>query len=231
MAGPSAKSIPLSPKIRPQTLDAAYATSEELLASLKTSDSGLTDREASDRLAEHGFNEVAYHRAASILCQVFRNFGNPFVGLLSALSVISFLVGAIEAGSLISFMVVVSVLLRFIQEFRSTRTMARLRALVGTNVTVTRISDSGDPHRREIPLREVVPGDIIRLAAGDMIPADIRLLSTRDLFVSQSVLSGEALPVEKFETLQPNLRGEQGFSQQSSQTPPICQIYASWGQM
>ena len=100
-------------------------------------------------------------------------------------------------------MVVVSVLLRFIQEFRSTQTMARLRALVGTNVTVTRISDSGDPHRREIPLREVVPGDIIRLAAGDMIPADIRLLSTRDLFVSQSVLSGEALPVEKFETLQP----------------------------
>jgi P-type Mg2+ transporter len=203
MAGTGAKSIPVSPKIRPQTLDAAYATLEELFASLKTSDSGLPDREASDRLAEHGFNEVAYHRTVSILWQFFRNFGNPFVGLLSALSLISFLVGAIEAGSLISFMVVVSVLLRFIQEFRSTRIMARLRALVGTNVTVTRISDSGDRHRREIPLREVVPGDIIHLAAGDMIPADIRLLSTRDLFVSQSVLSGEALPVEKFETLQP----------------------------
>jgi P-type Mg2+ transporter len=203
MAGRRAKSIPISSKIRPQTLDAAYASSEELLASLKTSDSGLSDREASDRLAEHGFNEVAFHRAAPILWQLFRNFGNPFVGLLSALSVISFLVGAVEAGSLISFMVVVSVLLRFIQEFRSTRTMARLRALVGTNVTVTRISDSGDCHRREIPLKEVVPGDMIRLGAGDMIPADIRLLSTRDLFVSQSVLSGEALPVEKFETLQP----------------------------
>jgi P-type Mg2+ transporter len=203
MAGTRAKSIPVSPKIRPQTLDAAYATSEELLASLKTSDSGLRDREASDRLAEHGFNEVAYHRTASILWQFFRNFGNPFVGLLSALSMISFLVGAIEAGSLISFMVVVSVLLRFIQEFRSTRIMARLRALVGTNVTVTRISNTGDRHRREIPLRELVPGDIIHLAAGDMIAADIRLLLTRDLFVSQSVLSGEALPVEKFETLQP----------------------------
>ena len=202
MAGPRAKSIPVSPKIRPQTLDAAYANSEELLTSLKTSDSGLSDREASDRLAQHGFNEVAYQRTVSTLWQLMRNFGNPFVGLLSALSVISFLVGAIEAGSLISVMVVVSVLLRFIQEFRSTRTMARLRALVGTNVTVTRISDSGDRNRREIPLREVVPGDIIRLGAGDMIPADIRLLSTRDLFVAQSVLSGEALPVEKFETLQ-----------------------------
>jgi Mg2+-importing ATPase len=203
MAGPRARSIPVSPKIRPQTLDAAYAISEELLASLKTSDSGLRDRDASDRLAEHGFNEVAYHRTASTLWQFFRNFGNPFVGLLSALSMISFLVGAIEAGSLISFMVLVSVLLRFIQEFRSTRIMARLRALVGTNVTVTRISNAGDRHRREIPLREVVSGDIIHLAAGDMIPADVRLLLTRDLFVSQSVLSGEALPVEKFETLQP----------------------------
>jgi P-type Mg2+ transporter len=123
MAGPRAKSIPVSPKIRPQTLDAAYANSEELLASLKTSDSGLSDREASDRLAQHGFNEVAYQRTVSTLWQLMRNFGNPFVGLLSALSVISFLVGAIEAGSLISVMVVVSVLLRFIQEFRSTRTM------------------------------------------------------------------------------------------------------------
>jgi P-type Mg2+ transporter len=194
--------MPVSPKIRPRTLDAAYATPEELLASLKTSDGGLSDREASDRLAEHGLNEVAYHRAASILWQLLRNFWNPFVGLLSALSVVSFLVGAMEAGLLISFMVVVSVLLRFIQEFRSTRTMTRLRALVGTNVTVARISDAGDRLRREIPIKEVVPGDIIRLGAGDMIPADIRLLSTRDLFVSQSVLSGEALPVEKFETLQ-----------------------------
>jgi Mg2+-importing ATPase len=201
--GPRAKSIPVSPKIRPQTLDAAYATSEELLASLKTSDSGLSDREASDRLAEHGFNEVAYPRTASILWQLLRNCGHPFVGLLSALSLISFLVGATEAGSLISFMVVVSVLLRFIQEFRSTRTMARLRTLVGTNATVTRISNSGDRHRRQIPQREVVPGDIIHLGAGDMIGADVRLISTRDLFVSQSVLSGEALPVEKFETLPP----------------------------
>jgi magnesium-transporting ATPase (P-type) len=148
-------------------------------------------------------NMLIYHRTASTLWQFFRNFGNPFVGLLSALSMISFLVGAIEAGSLISFMVLVGVLLRFIQEFRSTRITARLRALVGTNVTVTRISNAGDRHRREIPLREVVSGDIIHLAAGDMIPADGRLLWTRDLFVSQSVLSGEALPVEKFETLQP----------------------------
>ena len=200
---PGTKTKPVSAKVRPQTLDAAYASSEELLTSLKTSEYGLADLEARNRLAEQGFNEVAYDQTVSVFWQLFRNFRNPFVGLLSALSLISFLLGDFAAGSLILFMVIVSLLLRFIQEFRSSRTVARLRAMVGTTVTVSRISDSGKQHRREIPLREVVPGDVIHLAAGDMIPGDVRLLSTRDLFVSQSVLSGEALPVEKFETLQP----------------------------
>ena len=205
-----ATSIPVSPKIRPQTLDAAYATSEELFASLETSESGLRDHEAANRLAGYGFNEVAYHRTAPVVWQFVRNFGNPFVGLLSALSLISFLVGAPQAGSLIFLMVAISVLLRFVQEFRSTRTVARLRALLPTNATVTRIGNPGERRRREVPLREIVRGDIVHLAAGDMVPADVRLLSARDLFVSQSVLSGEALPVEKFETLPPqSVRQEQ----------------------
>ena len=104
-------------------------------------------------------------------------------------------------------MVLISVLMRFVQEYRSSRTVAELRALVGTTVSVLRVSDDGQSRRQEIPLREVVVGDIISLSAGDMISADVRMLSTRDLFVSQSVLSGEALPVEKFESLQePNRR-------------------------
>jgi Mg2+-importing ATPase len=203
LAGGREKSSPVPPRIRPQTLDAAYANFEELFAALETSESGLRDHEAANRLAEHGFNEVAYHRTTPVLWQFVRNFGNPFVGLLSALSLISFLVGAPQAGSLILLMVAISVLLRFVQEFRSTRTVARLRALLPTNATVTRISHSGEARRREVPLREIVRGDIIHLSAGDMVPADVRLLSARDLFISQSVLSGEALPVEKFETLPP----------------------------
>src|SRR5258707_4842678 len=99
-------------------------------------------------------------------------------------------------------MVVVSVLLRFVQEFRSNRTVAKLRNLVGAAITVLRTNDGGENCRREVPIREIVAGDIVLLSAGDMVPADVRLLSARDLFVSQSVLSGEALPVEKFETLQ-----------------------------
>jgi P-type Mg2+ transporter len=176
---------------------------DELLLALKTSELGLTDLEASDRLTEHGPNEVAYRRTVPVVWQFFKNFGNPFVALLSTLSLISFLLADVKAGSLILVMVIISVLLRFIQEFRSTRTVARLCARVSPTVTVSRLRDSGACERREIPLQEVVPGDIIHLSAGDMIPADVRILSARDLFVSQSVLSGEALPVEKFETLQP----------------------------
>jgi P-type Mg2+ transporter len=193
---------PVSKRIRPQTLDAAYSLPEELFRSLRTSEQGLTETEARNRLAEYGYNSVAYDRPVSVFWQLCRNFTNPFVALLSGLSVVSFLLGNSAAGALILLMVIISVLLRFVQEFRSTRTVARLRALVSTTVTVSRLTDSGQSQNREIPLREVVPGDVIYLRAGDMIPGDVRLLTTRDLFVSESVLSGEALPIEKFDTLQ-----------------------------
>ena len=194
----------LSPsgKIRPQTLDAAYAPVEEVLISLKTSEAGVSDQEARNRLAERGFNEVTYSETVSLAWQFIRNFGNPFVALLSVLSLIAFLLGDNRGAVLILVMVVVSVLLRFVQEFRSNRTVAKLRNLVGAAITVLRTNDGGENCRREVPIREIVAGDIVLLSAGDMVPADVRLLSARDLFVSQSVLSGEALPVEKFETLQ-----------------------------
>jgi Mg2+-importing ATPase len=189
-------------RIRPQTLDAAYSTVEDVLRSLETDERGLSDQKASQRLALFGPNEVTSAGKVPLIWQLLRNFGNPFVALLSVLSLVSFFLGNSQGGSVILVMVVVSVLMRFVQEFRSTRTMAKLRALVGTTVTVLRINGEGRSRQREIPIREVVPGDIVALAAGDMIPADVRLLSTRDLFVSQSVLTGEALPVEKFESPQ-----------------------------
>jgi Mg2+-importing ATPase len=199
---PKSRSLPGSFRIRPQTLDAAYASAEEVLLSLETTEQGLSDQQARDRLAQRGFNEVTAIGTVPLTWQFLRNFGNPFVALLSGLSLISFFLGNSQGGSLILIMVVISVLMRFVQEFRSTRTVAELRALVGTTVTVLRISDQRESRRQEVPLREIVSGDIVLLSAGDMIPADVRLLSTRDLFVSQSVLSGEALPVEKFEGLQ-----------------------------
>src|ERR1700736_5182105 len=203
--GTTQRRKPPSFRIRPQTLDAAYSSVEEVLRSLGTTEQGLSDQEAQDRLLKRGSNEVTLKGTVPLVWQFFRNFGNPFVALLCVLSLISFFLGNAQGGFLILVMVTISVLMRFVQEYRSNRTMAELRALVGTTVTVLRISDKGGSRRQEIPLREVVVGDIISLSAGDMIPADVRMLSTRDLFVSQSVLSGEALPVEKFETLhEPN---------------------------
>jgi P-type Mg2+ transporter len=196
------KTPPASGRIRPQTLNAAYTAVEDVLILLKTSEAGVSDQEARNRLAERGFNEVTYRETASLVWQFIRNLRNPFVALLSVLSLIAFCLGDNRAAGLILVMVVVSVLLRFVQEFRSNRTVAKLRNLVRTAVTVLRTNDRGESRRSEVPIREIVPGDIVLLSAGDMVPADVRLLSTRDLFVSQSVLSGEALPVEKFETLQ-----------------------------
>ena len=99
-------------------------------------------------------------------------------------------------------MVTISALLRFVQEFRSLRAAEKLKAMVRTTATVQRaMTDTSEPTRREVPMREVVAGDIVHLSAGDMIPADVRLLASRDLFISQAVLTGEALPVEKYDTL------------------------------
>ena len=100
-------------------------------------------------------------------------------------------------------MVVFSTGLRFVQEFRSNKSALALRALVRTNTSVERAGDEFDPastpvtRRREIPMDELVPGDIVYLSAGDMIPADLRVVGAKDLFVSQAALTGEALPVEK----------------------------------
>lgn len=204
LAEPSKLRVPIGPKpkarLRSQTLEAAYANLDDLLAALGSAECGLTQAEAAVRLADYGLNEVTRERPAPRWVQFLRNFRNPFVGLLATLAVISFAVGDREAGTLILIMVMVSVLMRFFQEARSAQSVERLKAMVTARATVIR-NIEGQAVRREIPMKEIVPGDIVHLAAGDMVPAEVRLISARDLFVTQSVLSGESLPVEKFETL------------------------------
>ena len=132
-----------------------------------------------------------------------RAFANPFNFLLTTLAIVSGVTGDSEAMTVIGFMVVFSTVLRFVQEFRSNKSAQALRALVRTSTAVERAGDEFDPastpatRRREIPMDELVPGDIVYLSAGDMIPADVRLIAAKDLFVGQSSLTGEALPVEK----------------------------------
>ena len=119
---------------------------------------------------------------------------NPLVILLSILAAISALTGDFRAASVMLAMVVLGVVLRFVQEARADTAAAKLKAMISVTATVVR-----DGETREIPLGQLVPGDVVHLAAGDMIPADIRILSCKDLFVIQASLTGESFPVEKFD--------------------------------
>ena len=120
---------------------------------------------------------------------------NPLVILLSVLAVISALTGDLRAAAVMAVMVVLGVVLRFVQEARADTAAAKLKAMISVNATVIR-----DGETKEIPLAKLVPGDVVHLAAGDMIPADVRLISCKDLFVIQASLTGESFPVEKFES-------------------------------
>ena len=179
--------------VSPAVLDAARKDAEQLLRDLRTSLNGLTESEAEERARTTGPNEVAQERKQGWLARLLKIIRNPLVILLTTLSAISFLTGDPRAGSVMAGMVALSVGLRFWQEARADSAAQKLKAMIHVTAAVVR-----DCATREIPLRELVPGDIVKLAAGDMIPGDVRLLSSKDLFVSQGSLTGESLPVEKF---------------------------------
>jgi Mg2+-importing ATPase len=179
--------------VAPAVLDAARKNADALLRDLRTSLAGLTQSEAEERARETGPNEIAQERKQGWPIRVLKILRNPLVILLTTLSAVSFLSGDARAGSVMALMVVLSVGLRFIQEARADAAAEKLKAMIHVTATVVR---DGAP--RELPLRELVSGDIVKLAAGDMIPGDVRLLSLKDLFVSQGSLTGESLPVEKF---------------------------------
>lgn len=177
------------------------------------SSDGLTDEVAARRLAQDGANVVARERRLSALVQFVLAFKNPFIGVLLALAAISSvtdIILPIRAGEapdyigvvIILVMVGLSAVLRFWQEFRSAKAAEALKAMVGNSATVMRRADAATPGElREIPMAQIVVGDVVYLSAGDMVPADVRLLDSRDLFISQAALTGEAIPVEKYDTL------------------------------
>ena len=180
-------------RVSPAVLDAARKDGEELLRSLRTSPNGLTQAEAEERARTTGPNEIAQERKQGWAVRILKIIRNPLVILLTILSTVSFLTGDARAASVMVGMVALSVGLRFWQEAKADTAAQKLKAMIHVTATVVR-----DGAAKEIPLRDLVPGDIIKLAAGDMIPGDVRLLSSKDVFVSQGSLTGESLPVEKF---------------------------------
>ena len=197
-AHPNAPSIPAKTtkqniRVSPAVIAAARKSNEELLRDLRTSPGGLTQAEAEERARTTGPNEVAQERKQGWLVRLLKITRNPLVILLTILSSISFLTGDARAGTVMAIMVALSVGLRFWQEARADAAAEKLKAMIHVTATVIR-----DGAAKEMPLRDLVPGDMVKLAAGDMIPGDVRLLSSKDLFVSQGSLTGESLPVEKF---------------------------------
>ena len=153
---------------------------------------GLSSREAAARLAEHGPNEIAPPPRFAALRELMRNLANPLVLILLVAASVSIGFGQGVSAAVIVLMVVLSVALNFGQVYRSQAAAERLRRQVAQLATVVR-----DGREREIPVREVVVGDVIRLKAGDLAPADARLIATRDLFMNEALLTGESLPSEK----------------------------------
>ena len=156
---------------------------------------GLTSAAAASRLAQIGPNEpVVVHRLSTVW-QLLRLFVNPLVVILLVASIISALLGQITDATIIVTMVLLGVGINFWQSYRSQQAAEALRSMVTPTATVCR-----DGVWQEIPIRAVVPGDLIRLSAGDLIPADSRLIDARHLSVQQSMLTGESLPVDKTPT-------------------------------
>jgi len=160
--------------------------------------SGLTAQEAEVRLAQFGPNEPGATQHHSVLSDLLHGFRNPLVLILVVAAIASaFLGDKVDAG-IIGVIVLLSAAIDFGQTYRSQRAVEKLRAQVAPTATVLR-----DGNWKELRRRDVVPGDIVRLSAGDLVPADARLLIARDLFVLQASLTGESLPADKEATGEP----------------------------
>jgi Mg2+-importing ATPase len=168
-------------------------SAEVLFEKLNTSIKGLSEEEAKKRILEYGHNEPAKKKKRTILVQILSKFINPLVIVLLIIAGFSLFFGAKISAILVSLMAIMSVLLSFIQEYRAGKEAEKLSEMVRATSTVFRNS-----RPKEIKIREIVPGDIIDLYAGDMIPADLRIISCKDLFINQASLTGEAFPIEKF---------------------------------
>lgn len=177
--------------------EASSEEMEQLMESLESGKDGLTSEQVEKKRERYGANVVATNGTPAWYVQLFYCFINPFNLVLLVLSIISYTTGNMASVVIMSTMVLVSVSIRFYQEYQSGKEAEKLKSLVQITTAVIRIDEEGKLSCKEIPVTELVPGDIISLSAGDMVPADIRLINARDLFISQSMLTGEPLPIEK----------------------------------
>ena len=188
-----------APAVRVTAALEAFRANDALLTVLDTTPAGLDEEQIAERLHRDGLNEVSHEKPPHWSRQLLRAFRNPFIIVLLVLAGVQLFTDRSDLTGplIIAVMVAISVLLNFSQEYRSSRAAEKLKAMVRNTATVTRQASDGHSEQIEVPVVELVAGDIVHLGAGDMVPADLRLLSAKDLFISQAILTGESLPVEK----------------------------------
>nr|WP_258408841.1 cation-transporting P-type ATPase [Mycoplasmopsis fermentans] len=197
--------------IKNRLVEAANMNQNEIYEKYNSSNLGITKNEIIEENKEnYGVNKLSKKKRGGVLKRIWDSFFNPFSLILILLSIVSLITDIILpltkgeksepwTVSIILTMVIISGILHFVEETRSSASAEKLVKMIQTT---TRVERNGVAY--EIPLEEVVVGDIVVLAAGDIIPADVRILSATDLFVSQSQLTGESDSIEKFPNLVPN---------------------------
>jgi len=191
----------ISPATVEKLIKAASLEAKEVLHNYRSSAFGLNHKEILRRRLKHGFNEVETEPPIKWWQRLLGNFFDPLSLLLLTLVLVSFVTRDFKATTMILIMVVLSVILRFFQEAKADKAASKLKAMIKTRTNVIR-----ENKKKEIDIKYLVPGDIIFLSAGNMIPADVRLIESNDMFVNQAALTGESVPAEKHAQPQTDLK-------------------------
>jgi P-type Mg2+ transporter len=165
---------------------------QDTFTTLKTSAQGLDSKEAEQRFDEYGKNELAHTMTLGFWADIFERLRSPLVIQLLVIAIVSGIIGETQSSIIVGFMILLSVGLSFVLDRRSNSAIEALGKRVSSHVIAFR-----DGKEVDLPISEIVPGDLVLLHAGSIIPADLRLISAKDFFVSQSALTGEAMPIEK----------------------------------
>jgi Mg2+-importing ATPase len=171
---------------------------DELFEALKTRKEGLTDNEAKRKQKIYGLNEIGQTKKINLILKYFSYFFNPLIILLVVVAILSYFLENQVTALIIFVLVIISVTFTFIQEKNASDATEKLKKMIRSTAAVFR-----NGNKKEIPIKYIVPGDIINLSAGDMIPADCRIISSKDFFVNESSLTGESIPVEKYNCICP----------------------------
>ncbi len=167
-------------------------SADDALSRLNSTAAGLTDTEADERLREHGLNELRRAPGRGVLMRLLSQFHNVLLYVLLVAGAMTVFIGEWLDASVIFGVVFINAIVGFVQEGKAERALDAIRDLLAPNATVRRAS-----RRQTIPASEIVPGDIVLLQSGDKVPADLRLLRTKNLQIQESALTGESVPVEK----------------------------------